>query len=257
VFNFFCSCQHEYHVKKYYDSGEMKHKYVYANKNDTSNYLYYGYYKNGNYKKKVNVINGKKEGHFINYYDNGKIKEIYSFKDNLFHGPWKRYDKQGTIEDESFFFNGQYFLYIDYLYNRSYIGIAVYRNTDQNQGALELISLLNFKNGEIMKDSSDYYYTYTEDTIPYKKANNFKVECYNEGKSGYHVKLVLGELNKNLKFIDSTKTKIFESNDMTIQVPYKPVKKGVDLLTGKLYLINDSTGKQEREFLYYHEFYVK
>jgi len=53
-------------------------------------------YDNGNIKSKINLLKGKIEGYCAFYFPNGKIREEGSYKENLKHGIWTRYDEKGN-----------------------------------------------------------------------------------------------------------------------------------------------------------------
>jgi hypothetical protein len=88
-----------------------------------------GYYPSGKIEYKVELINGKKEGHSFTYYENGEIKVMQEWKDGqpngigkhfydngnlklmmewkdgIAHGSYKEFYKSGSIKNEGFFKN--------------------------------------------------------------------------------------------------------------------------------------------------------
>jgi len=256
TFLFYACKEKAYHTYKYYESGELMHEYVFKNKNDTSSYTFYEFFKNGELKKEINVKDNKKEGRYIKYYENGEIKEFISFKNDLPHGEYKKYNKYGKLDELFFLLNGRNFLYKEYIYNPPFKAIFVYKEVDSEKGMLVKEGLLNFKNDTIIRDTSMYYYTYADDTIVNNKEYDFVVEYYNNKKNGFSSNLIIGDINKKLQFVDSSKVKLFKSDSLCLRVSYCPEKEGVNLILGHLQIINDSTNQIEKDYLYYHQFYV-
>lgn len=52
-------------------------------------------------------VNGAKNGPVKEYYPSGKLKEETAFKDNQYHGAFKTYFEDGTLESEGTFANDQ------------------------------------------------------------------------------------------------------------------------------------------------------
>ena len=65
------------------------------------------YYPNGNAKAKRIIVNGKNNGSYALFYENGKIKESGTFKDNLQHGERKLFDEAGRCIASEQYFYGQ------------------------------------------------------------------------------------------------------------------------------------------------------
>jgi antitoxin component YwqK of YwqJK toxin-antitoxin module len=62
--------------------------------------LYKDYHSNGNKSYMCEYKDGKKNGIFITYYFNGKIKTIGQFSEDKPIGYWKHFNKDTTIEKE-------------------------------------------------------------------------------------------------------------------------------------------------------------
>nr|WP_319400432.1 toxin-antitoxin system YwqK family antitoxin [uncultured Carboxylicivirga sp.] len=77
---------------------------------DQDNNLYTGvyteYYESGNKKVEMNVVKGEKHGSTTLYFDNKKINEVRSFKNNEMDGTWITYDEVGTKTAEARYKDG-------------------------------------------------------------------------------------------------------------------------------------------------------
>jgi GH24 family phage-related lysozyme (muramidase)/antitoxin component YwqK of YwqJK toxin-antitoxin module len=60
--------------------------------------IWYEYHDNGELFLKGNYINGEKEGHWEFYYDNGKLHSKGPYKDDLKDGIWEEYYINGNLE---------------------------------------------------------------------------------------------------------------------------------------------------------------
>tara|TARA_Y100001936_G_C16010453_1_gene633249 strand:+ start:163 stop:1365 length:1203 start_codon:yes stop_codon:yes gene_type:complete len=57
-------------------------------------------------KSETYIKNGKFNGSYISYHDNGQIKEKFTYKNNLVHGDYSSFFDNGQIMEEYFFKNG-------------------------------------------------------------------------------------------------------------------------------------------------------
>ena len=44
--------------------------------------------------------NGKKEGPWVSYYDNGQLRSKGTYKNDKKEGPWVSYNKDGTVDED-------------------------------------------------------------------------------------------------------------------------------------------------------------
>ena len=71
--------------------------------------IWYEYHDNGELFFKGNYINGEKEGHWEFYYDNGKLDCKGSYVNNLRDGIWEEYGwKNGKLIEKNLFKDGEY-----------------------------------------------------------------------------------------------------------------------------------------------------
>lgn len=66
--------------KFFFNSGEIKEERVYKKRNDTSSYAVINYYLNGQTKAKGNIIEGKKNGIWEEYYSDGSVKWVGEYR---------------------------------------------------------------------------------------------------------------------------------------------------------------------------------
>ena len=108
TFLFIIGCSKKYEKTSFYESGELKERYVYSSKSDYAsnlNYDAYLYYKNGELKNFTTVREGKNEGKYLNYYENGRIKRITNFSNGKKHGIDKYFTSNGELAEEGFYLN--------------------------------------------------------------------------------------------------------------------------------------------------------
>jgi hypothetical protein len=65
------------------------------------------YYENGNVKRQVKLINGKKEGQFTEFYPDGKIKGQRWFINDLENGRTLLYHRNGKIKEVQYYAEGK------------------------------------------------------------------------------------------------------------------------------------------------------
>lgn len=123
----------------------------------------------GHYKGKVfgktieyDVINGKQNGIFVLYHENGNIETLGYMKENKNHGEWKYYFSNGLIESQGIFNEDQ----PDSLWNWYYMTGTLMQEGKFSNGKKEgewkyydefgnLYLMINYRNDEV-KDSIRY-----------------------------------------------------------------------------------------------------
>lgn len=89
----------------YYDGFSIQAEYTL--KNGLLNGTLKSYYQNGNLKKTGNYINGKENGLFKEYNEDGSINIEYSMKDGEMNGAFKTYYENGQVKKTGGFLNGK------------------------------------------------------------------------------------------------------------------------------------------------------
>lgn len=89
----------------YYDGYSIQAEYTL--KNGLLNGTLKSYYQNGNLKKTGNYINGKENGLFKEYNEDGSINIEYSMKDGVMNGAFKTYYENGQVKKIGSFLNGK------------------------------------------------------------------------------------------------------------------------------------------------------
>jgi antitoxin component YwqK of YwqJK toxin-antitoxin module len=69
--------------------------------------LYQSWYNNGQLMEKYSYINGKKEGLYQLWYDNGQLHKRYNFINNEVEGLYQSWYDDGNLGDEGKYINGK------------------------------------------------------------------------------------------------------------------------------------------------------
>lgn len=100
---------------------------------------------------------GLKENAFISYYENGEVKSIYHYHNNILNGKFRNFYPCGSLKDEGYYINNKIHLYHSRFYDPS-----IARN--------QLMAYIEYVNGEIM----GRYSVYTKDGNLYKERYIYK-----------------------------------------------------------------------------------
>ena len=65
------------------------------------------YFKTGIIKAQGVCINDSMEGEWRFFRENGQLWQVGNFRENLKHGEWIRYNRQGIVEYQEFFEHGK------------------------------------------------------------------------------------------------------------------------------------------------------
>jgi antitoxin component YwqK of YwqJK toxin-antitoxin module len=91
-------------VIKYYPDGKVAEKLFY--KNDIKNGECLKYYSDGTLTLKTNYINGKLDGKFEAFFENGRPEMLGEYKGNLREGSWIIYRKDGSLRFKTEYVSG-------------------------------------------------------------------------------------------------------------------------------------------------------
>ena len=81
---------------EYHESGGIKIKGFY-NDNLLREGLWVSYYENGTKWSEAYYVDGKRDGHNLTFYPNGKVRYIGEYKNDLKFGEWSFYDENGNL----------------------------------------------------------------------------------------------------------------------------------------------------------------
>jgi antitoxin component YwqK of YwqJK toxin-antitoxin module len=122
------------------------------------------YYENGNLKWLKHFNNDKEDGEWREFYESGKLKKKINFKDGKVHGECISYYESGEIETSSFYKDGfRFHIYSYYTngtisrfenYNKDHLEDGEWRVNYENGDAKEIS---NFKNGKRNGQWKEYY----------------------------------------------------------------------------------------------------
>lgn len=245
-----CSCkQNEFIKYTYYDTGTVKSKVVYQDKNDTSSFQAYIYYENGNLSHQAQFSKGKRTGRYLSYHKNGVLKESYQYKNGRLHGVIKRFTDTGEQIEESFYINGEHILIRTFSVNPEF-------NLSRSQIYLvkgneieEIGVLLYDKEKKIIENGSFFYETYGPEIIECNQETEFYIKFFNKQKD-FVLELQIGDLDKNLNFIHPNEVVKYCTKQDSLPYSYIVKKSGSNLIMGKLLLRKDSI---QLEYPYYFE----
>lgn len=72
---------------------------------DTQNALYSGelreYFPDNTLRLEMNIKEGKPQGSYVVYHENGKPNEVRAYRNGLFHGTWRTYNEAGMLIAEA------------------------------------------------------------------------------------------------------------------------------------------------------------
>ena len=257
------SCKDKSSQKEfYYKTGELKEKIVYPDAKDTTTFHGTIYYKNGKPMKIVQIVDNQVEGKMYVFNQNGNLKDIETYKNNKLHGLSARFNSKGEILNKCFFLNGKPINTIEFAHtkNKKRFRDGVFRIHTENDTTFERMGHLIYTDSNNIIDSSSFYYKIeAEDTINYGKQYHFKLTFHNN--YNYSLKLLVGELNKDLQFIHPNKVYTYTSPGKSVEGAIGGYEPGWNLFLGKLYVYPDSLNKHpqaadEYEFIVFKEVYV-
>ncbi len=128
---------------RYYETGEVMEEKYWINNKEEGNYQVF--YKNGQPYMQCKMKLGMRDGLFLTHFDNDRTEMEGGYKNNLRHGEWKYFDREGTHLYSLFYDNGQ-------LLNpwvQDSIGSLEMQNLEKNKG-----SILDPE--KFMEDPSEY-----------------------------------------------------------------------------------------------------
>jgi hypothetical protein len=247
----------------YYKTGELKQKIVYPDKKDTTTFHDTSYYKNGNPMKIKQVKNGQLEGKVLDFFKNGVLEYVRTYKNGKVHGLAVDFNQKKEVIVKCFVINGKPINTIEYAHtkNKEYIRETVFQLHIKNDTTFKRIGHLVYTDSNNIIDSSSFYYNIeAKDTINYGDSYRFSLTFHND--YNYSLKLLIGELNEDLNFVNPDKINTYTSPRKTVRGETRAYEPGWNLLLGKLYVYPDPQNKHpnaadEYEFIVFKEFYVK
>jgi len=88
--------------EEFYKSGSLKIEGNFDD-NEARNGLWVSYYEDGIKWSESFYVHGKKEGHSITFFPNGKVRYVGEYKDDVKTGLWRFYNESGELEKEETF----------------------------------------------------------------------------------------------------------------------------------------------------------
>lgn len=85
--------------EEFYESGALKIEGDF-DENQARNGLWISYYEDGKKWSESLYLHGKKEGHSVTFFPNGKVRYIGEYKNDEKFGLWRFYDEAGELMNE-------------------------------------------------------------------------------------------------------------------------------------------------------------
>ncbi len=254
VTQFLNCCYQKDNIKyKFYESGELKEKIIYNQKNDSLNFTAYLYYKNGKIHYITTFKNGKRNGKYYSFFENGNVKEEYNFLKGELHGVIRRYTNIGKLQEESLYLYGNHILIKKFSENHK---LKLNRSICYliNKGTKQEVGMIITDTNNVVKENLSFFYkVYGQDTININEKNEFSIKFFNK-RDDFEFEVRIGEMNKDFTFKDTTLIKKISTMSNEIKYSFIPDKKGYNLLLGKINLRKDTVNL---EFPLYKEYYVE
>jgi len=95
------SCNQDNLKYEYYDDGTVKQLKEFENSEDTSSYKLTQYYKTGHLKRIIHFSDGRPNGKYYTYYENGQLSNETAYNNGKLHGVNKVYNRMGFKIRES------------------------------------------------------------------------------------------------------------------------------------------------------------
>lgn len=253
---------------KYDNNNKIKSKKVFANKEEenlSKNYTYYSYFSNGRKKQIVQFKNNKIDGTSFTFNEESILWYTNQFVDGKKHGIYRRYSLSAVILDEILFLNNKKIMEKKYTYfDDATIGYVMQNIKNDSTTNKKWIYKVNYDLIPI-DIGSCYYITKSKDTIKSGETFELDIKILLKNNKNQHLsgEILIGELNENLEFVNTTEIeKLTFNNNKEIKYSTKKYKEGNNLILGKIYLVdscisNDYNTVKKDTFLLYHDFYVK
>lgn len=200
----------------YYDGYSIQAEYTL--KNGLLNGTLKSYYQNGNLKKTGNYINGKENGLFKEYNEDGSISIEYNMKNGEMNGAFKTYYENGQVKKTGSFLNGKgNGNFKEYAENGD-LEVTYSKINDEYDGLLTIYEAgkvakkINYKNGE--RDGLFTEFTYGDnDTLLLEYSGLIK----NELKDGVWNLYLYRDGKKEIAEFTTFKNDIKEGNFKKVQ----------------------------------------
>lgn len=239
VFMLLCSCSNSQNREiEYYDDGSLKSEYFLKNELKEGDFV--EYFKNGKVKYRINYEAGKKSGKAIYYYETGEIYGVTYFKNDVNHGETRNYYKNGKMKDFGIFYDGvirgDMTEYREDGTLRKKLHIVNYQKKQKTSG------ILTYDNGEKVID--DYRFphrTPKADTI--KLGEKYIVEVYLNNPELDSSYAVYGDYRDDFTLTSLASIDTIAMKNHKVTLAFKPLKSGLNYARG--YIVN--TGMIKRK----------
>ena len=236
--------------KEFYENGSLRKEIIYFDDKDTNTFSAYGYYPTGKLKYITTYKDGKRDGEYLFFNENGGLKNDFHFLDGKFQGVQRIYNDNNEVSKESYFLNGKLIMEKEFRKNIKYkmLQALVYKVEDSVKNRIGVLTYDSV--GHVIEDGSFFYTVTGPDTIDQKQKGDYIIKFFNK-RDDFNLELMIGTLTPELTLQDTSYH--FLTQGDTIKYTYMPADTGYDLITGLLELKSDSVLLQ---FPFFKEIYV-
>jgi len=247
------SCKkEEKEINVYYPDGKLWKKSVFMSTADKDkNYTLYEFYQSGAIKLITHFENGLRQGRCVGFYDKSGVAEsVFFYENDKLSGIGRYYGKDGMITDKGLFINDSLVVKEEFLTNGKYTRVNVF--TKKDGSFIQNGKLLYDDQDRVGLENSEYYMAFSADSVKVGDSLQVMVMFFAPGEDHGHIALSLGQLDENLVSLSRDRTILSDSLSATFY--YKPVRKGYNLITGKLLYIINKPKDKVNDFVFYHDF---
>ncbi|NOY48527.1 MAG: hypothetical protein GXO84_10125 [Chlorobi bacterium] len=256
------NCQtKKYEKYDYYESGEVKEKFLFDNKSDYEsnlNYTGYLYYKNGQIKDITRVKNGERVGTYVQFYENGNKKRYIHYKQGKKYGFDRFYSPDNELVMENVYINDVHMCKMKSFSNKDKTSNFYYYV--EPDSLIENGVITYDTNNNLLPNESFYFNIFGDDTIYTNENYNFSCKVYTLGAMNIIDSLIIGEFNEKYEFINFNDTVKIKPKSDSVSLSIKPNYLRENLIMGKIYIssyLSPNEKKYTREFIFYKDFFVK
>ncbi len=188
--------------------------------------------------------------------------EIYTKLNDKKHGEMLIYNDNFIIE-EGLFINNRKLIKLTYGEDKEYYGYTYFYNFNDT---LYPIGSITYRKKDNKKEQimCSYFEVFSKDTVYSDETLDLELVGNLGLKSNFRIKVCIGELNEFYEFINNDST-IYLSDSNSINLNIKPKRKGINLITGKIYYFKNKKNITKENmmidigipYIFYKQFYVK
>jgi hypothetical protein len=242
------NCKHEIIREHFYKTGELQSKCIYPDKRDTMNFHQLDFYPSGEILRKTSIKNGKLDGEYVLYLNNGSFAERGSFLKGKIDGIFQKYDSLGRLGRVSYFIDGTRILYSEFLESKDK-QLTKQRFYGVTNDTIYPIGAIVKKGDTIQKELSFYGLITGQDSI-HSFDYCFKLEIFAHQSQDPKYEITFGKPNIHHMF-NKVDTSFISTKD-EIQICNFKLVPGLNHIFGRIIDYNDDSAS----FFVYKDVFV-